>query len=127
MPHRLTQSRFHSLAIAAGALIGFAVLAIVLTIWWLRTIAIQEASENAGALATVLAEQTSRSVQSVDLVLTDLKKELGRLTSASRDAQKTFGSRETYELILDRLSDLSQAERVLLIDQTGYSVNTTVG
>jgi len=122
------RSPFHILLAGTGVLIGAAGLAIGLTIWWLHALAVREASANAGMLATVLAEQANRSVQSIDLALTDLKKELESANAIEKRGPKTLlGSQESYKLIMERLSHLSQAERIVLIDKSGYTANTTVG
>src|SRR5471030_926501 len=113
------RSPFHILLAGAGVLIGAAGLAIGLTIWWLHALAVREASANAGMLATVLAEQANRSVQSIDLALSDLKKELESANAIEkRDPKTLLGSQESYKLIMERLSHLSQAERIVLIDKS---------
>ena len=126
MSARVGRSAFHPLLAGAGALICAAGLAIGLTIWWLHSHAINEASANAGTLATVLAEQANRSVQSVDLVLSDLKKELSSANTVQTRNSDDLNGENVYRLILDRLSHLSQAERILVIDRFGHSANTTV-
>jgi hypothetical protein len=50
----------------AVTLIGF-------TVWTLRSDAIRDESSDIGNIATVLAEQTSRSLLAVDLVLTEIQ------------------------------------------------------
>ena len=67
---------FRKLFIVAIGLTCTAALAIGLTIWWLRSEAIADASKDTANLATVLAEQTSRSVQSIDLVLNEIRNQL---------------------------------------------------
>jgi len=124
---RVSGPPFRSLLIGAGALICAAGVAIGLTIWWLHAIAVREASMNARTLATVLAEQVNRSVQSVELVLNDIIKELGSVdASEPGDAKKALRSEDRYKMIMERLSHLSQAERIVLIDKAGRSANTTV-
>ena len=66
------KSQFRSLIVVAGGLTCAAALAIGVTIWWLRSEAINSASKEAGSLATILAEQTDRSVQLVELLLNEL-------------------------------------------------------
>jgi hypothetical protein len=72
MSIRARRSSFRNLLVVAVGIIGTATLAIGLTILWLRTDAIFDASRDAGNLAVVLAEQTANSVQSIDLVLTEI-------------------------------------------------------
>jgi len=53
--------------------VAIAVTLIGLTVWTLRSDAISDSSDDAGNIATVLAEQTSRSLQSIDLVLSEIQ------------------------------------------------------
>jgi hypothetical protein len=63
------------IAITVG-LIAVSVLAIGLTIWGLRADAIRDAGTDTGNIAVVLSEQMSRSIQSVDIVLGDIRERL---------------------------------------------------
>ena len=67
------RSGFRNLVVVAAGILGTAVLALGLTVWWLRSDAIDDASKNAANLAIVLAEQTSRSVQSIELILNEVQ------------------------------------------------------
>jgi hypothetical protein len=80
-PRRVT---YRSLICIAAGLIGLAVIAIGVTINSLRQDAITDATTEAGNIATVLAEQTSRSVQAIDLVLTELQERFDRGISRAR-------------------------------------------
>jgi hypothetical protein len=73
MPKDASQSRFRFLIVVAVGLTCTAALAIALTIWWLRADAIADASQDTGNLATVLAHQINNSMQSIDLVLTEIR------------------------------------------------------
>ena len=126
MSPRAGRSRFRFLLVGAGALICAAGLAIGLTIWWLHALAVKEASANAGMLATVLAEQANRAVQSVDLALDDLRRELARIRSDEDSNSNALASEEVHKTILERLSHLSQAERIVVIDKYGRTANTTI-
>ncbi len=75
MPKNIRRHNFRILSYVAFALIASFVLAIGLTIWGLRADAIQEANTNIGNIATVLSEQLARSIQSVDIVLTDVREQ----------------------------------------------------
>jgi diguanylate cyclase (GGDEF)-like protein len=112
-------------AIAAG-LLGAAVLAIGLTVWWLRLDAIDDATKDSDHLAIVLAEQTNRAVQSIDLVLDEIQKRLENLGARTQD---NFGhlqqDKTTYHSLTDSLSHLSQAALIALIDKNGRVVVTT--
>lgn len=62
MALRARKLKFDSLICMAAGLIGLAVFAISLTIWSLRSDALNDAATNTSNIATILAEQTSRSV-----------------------------------------------------------------
>lgn len=126
MSPRVGRSRFRFLLVGAGALICTAALAIGLTIWWLHAHAVKEASANAGMLATVLAEQANRAVQSVDLALDDLKRELARIKSVEASNPNALAGEDVHKMISERLSHLSQSERIVVIDKYGFTENTTV-
>ena len=64
---------YRSLICIAAGLIGLAVIAIGFVINSLRQDAIADAKREIGNIAAVLAEQTSRSVQAIDLVMTELQ------------------------------------------------------
>jgi hypothetical protein len=76
MPLSDTRVHYRSLICIAVGLIGLAVIAIGATISSLRQDAITDAFTETGNIAAVLAEQTSRSVQAIDLVLVELKEAL---------------------------------------------------
>jgi diguanylate cyclase (GGDEF)-like protein len=126
MSIRARRSRFRNLLVVAVGLIGTATLAIGLTIWWLRTDAILDAYSDAGNLAVVLAEQTANSVQSIDLVLTEIigQDEIHG-AHAQNDFDRALGGEDTYQLLMERLSRLQQAQFVALVDKNGRLVNTT--
>src|SRR5471032_571729 len=126
MSLRADRSRFRFLvAIAAGLLVA-AVLAIGLTVWWLRSDAIDDATKDSDHLAIVLAEQTNRAVQSIDLVLDEIQERLENLGARTQD---NFGhlqqDKNTYHSLLDSLAHLSQAALIALIDKNGRVVITT--
>ena len=111
--------------IAAG-LLGAAVLAIGLTVWWLRSDAIADATSDTGNLATILSEQTNLAVQSIDLVINEIG---GRLENIGATTQENLAHLEqdknTFHLLKDSLSRLSQAELIALIDKNGRVLVTT--
>jgi diguanylate cyclase (GGDEF)-like protein len=120
------RSRFRHLVIVAAGLFGAAVLAIGLTVWWLRSDAIDDATKDSDHLAIVLAEQTNRAVQSIDLVLDEIQ---GRLENLGARTQDNLGhlqqDKTTYHSLTDSLSHLSQAALIALIDKNGRVVITT--
>src|SRR5690242_7640599 len=84
MPDRRRQLAFRGLLITAAALIALAVLATVLTIVGLHNDATQDAQHDAGNIATVLAQQTSRSVKAIDVALIELQGKVAAAGIATR-------------------------------------------
>src|ERR1700680_4763823 len=81
----------------AVALIGF-------TVWTLRSDAIRDKSNDVGNIATVLAEQTSRSLLAIDLVLTEIQGRLRQVGIASADDFRTsLKDKETFGFLSERL------------------------
>jgi diguanylate cyclase (GGDEF)-like protein len=126
MPIRAGRSSFRNLLVVATGLIGTATLAIGLTIWWLRSDAIRDASEDAGNLAIVLAEQTTRSIQSIHLILNEIQERIETLgVRAPNDFDRVLRGEDTYQFLIERLSRLRQAEFIGLVNKNGRLVNTT--
>ena len=123
MTIRAHQSNFHFLLAVAGGLTCAAALAIGLTILWLRSDAVANASRNTGNVATVVAHQFETSIQSIDLVLAEIEHE----TSAAQAPNSVHALRDEdmYQFLVKRLSRLQQAEFVALVDKNGNLVSTT--
>jgi len=120
------RTTFGNLVAVAGAILGIAALALGLTVWWLRSDAIADASKNAANLAAVLAEQTTRSVQSVSLILDEIQEHLKRVGATTPDAfRRLLRGEETYKVLTERLSHLSNATLIALIDDKGLLVSST--
>jgi hypothetical protein len=69
-----------------------------------------DALEDAGNLSTVLAHQINNSVQSIDLVLIEIRDH--EETSAARapnNFDRMLGDKDTNRFLLERLSHLLQA------------------
>jgi diguanylate cyclase (GGDEF)-like protein len=121
-----SQSRFRFLIVVAVGLTCTAALAIALTIWWLRADAIADASQDTGNLATVLAHQINNSMQSIDLVLTEIRdQEEIRGANAPSNLDNILRDEGTNKFLLERLSRLRQAEFIALVDKNGSLVSTT--
>ncbi len=104
MPTNIRRHNFRMLSYVAFGLIASSVLAIGLTIWGLRADAIQEANTNTGKIAAVLSEQLARSIQSVDIVLTDVREQAEKQAPpAQEDFDQHIRSRDLYEFLRERL------------------------
>ena len=119
-------SSFRIFIAVAVALTCTAALAICWAIWYLRADAIRNASRDTGNLATVLAEQTNRSVQSIDLMLDELQE---RITAQGARTQNEFRRRlqgeDTFHLLTERMVHLSHITLIALVDKNGWLVNST--
>ncbi len=125
MPNRARQSHFHLLLVVAGGLTCAAAVAIGLTILWLRSDAIADAAKDSGNLATVLARQLENSVQSIDLVLTEVRdKEELSAKQEINNLDQNFRE-DTYRTLIERQSRLHQAEFIAVVDKDGNLVSTT--
>src|ERR1051325_6013910 len=99
---------FRSLAVVTIGLIAAAMLGIALAIAWLRSEAISYATHGASNLAFVLAEQTNRSVQSIELMLNDLS---DRVYSSGVRSPETMREllqgEDTHQMLVERRARLS--------------------
>jgi diguanylate cyclase (GGDEF)-like protein len=110
----------------AASLIGLAVLAIGLTIWALREDAVADAKADVGNLSVVVGEQTNRSIQSVDLMLSEIRERLeDRGITTPDDVSKLRDSPDTYKMLTDRMGQLSQADAIGILDRNGELVLTS--
>lgn len=125
MPKNAHRNDFRMLSCVAFGLITLSVIAIGLTIWGLRSDAIQDADNNTGNIATVLGEQLARSIQSIDIVLSDVLEETKTLDPSPQKYFEHIRSRDFYEALNKRLDHLSQAEFISIIDKDGQVAVTT--
>jgi signal transduction histidine kinase len=106
------------------ALIVISLAGAALTIWDLRRETIAQYRQDMANLGVVLAEQTTRYVQVVDLALQDIAARsaaLGIATPGQFAAQ--FGTELTHEFLPGRVKNLPQAGAILLIDASGTTLN----
>ena len=126
MPDRKRHLTFRGLLVTAAALIALAVLATALTIIGLYGDARQDAERDAGNIATVLAEQTVRSVQAIDLTLVELQNRVAA-TGAETDAQfrAAVGGEGMYHALRDQITRLSEADVISLVGTDGRIVSNS--
>jgi hypothetical protein len=105
----------------AACLIGVAVIAIGVTINSLRQDAITDATAEAGNIATVLAEQTGRSVQAIDLVMTELQERFDVMgLNSVEELRERASVIDVHYLLRERAARLPQADIVTVIDADGW-------
>jgi diguanylate cyclase (GGDEF)-like protein len=126
MPTNRYRNNFRMLSCVVFGLITLSVLAIGLTVWGLRSDAIEDAENDTGNIAAVLGEQLARSIQSIDIVLTDVREQTAAQSqSAPNEFDRNIRSHDFYELLKARLVRLSQAGFIALIDKDGQVAATT--
>jgi diguanylate cyclase (GGDEF)-like protein len=126
VPQSKYRNHFGALSGVAFGLISLFVLAIGLTIWALRSDAIRDAANDTGNIAVVLSGQIARSIQSVDIILSDVRDQAKIQGSQAPDeADRRIRSHDFYELLLRHLNRLSQADVIALIDNNGRVANST--
>jgi diguanylate cyclase (GGDEF)-like protein len=117
---------FRTLVGLATGIIVVGVIATALTIWAWRRDTTEAAIRNIGDTAAILAEQTSRSIQSMDLVLSDLQDRLRAMGATTPDGyREVSATKEVYGILVDRLQHLSQATVIALVDSAGNVLNST--
>src|ERR1035441_7085907 len=100
MPIVNAQSNFRKLLVAAIGLTCAATLAIGATIWRLRADEIEDAYIDSSNLAIVVAGQIENSIQSIDLVLTEIKgQEEIRSAQTPNDIDHVLRGDETHHLL----------------------------
>jgi PAS domain S-box-containing protein len=112
------------LSLAGAVLVGITLVAAGLTIWDRREEAIASYRREIGNLGTVLAEQTARSMQAVDLVLKEVQEKAA--AAAAKNAQefkRVMGSEEIHRFLATRQEMLPQVNSVGLVGGDGVIIN----
>jgi diguanylate cyclase (GGDEF)-like protein len=105
--------------IVAGAAVAWAIVA-------MRQDAIANAQEETENIAVILAEQTERSIQAIDLVLRDIQERVVALTHPNdSEFNRKLSSDGMNFLMKERLQRLPQAEVVAIVSWDGRLLNTT--
>jgi PAS domain S-box-containing protein len=104
--------------------IAITIIAAWIAIWDLHGERIADETKATKNLAVVLAEQTARAIQAVDLVAQETQGMV--LAAGVTDADQfrlRMGTEEVHHFLLDRLRSLPQANSIALIDDAGKIVN----
>jgi diguanylate cyclase (GGDEF)-like protein len=113
---------------AAILLLGLSASAVVWTIWQLRADAISTAVSETGNIASVLAGQLSRSLQSIDSALLEIKRSVEAQGIESPSAfQAVIDGREFSESLAKHLPRLPQVFSIAIADREGQIVISTAG
>ena len=107
-------------------LIALTVTIIALTLWIFRADALNEAQQDASGLATALAEQTTRTVHAVDLVVRDLhEKAMSVGSETPQSFSNLLSARDIHDLLVQKLRLLPQADALVFASADGKIVNST--
>ncbi len=104
---------------------GFLLIATAIAAAWLgiselRRDWLADETRDTSNLAVVLAAQTARSFQAVDLVLQEVQEFVGASGTTSDEAfQQWAATEDVHRFLSDRLKNLPQADAISLIDATG--------
>ncbi len=107
-------------------LVAVTITCAVLSIWHLRTGAIEDAEADALAIGTVLAEQTRRHVQVYDLIQRNLETRVRTEGYHSIDELRDdWRSEETHQLLRELMTFVPGRGGIMLIDSQGTQLNTS--
>jgi diguanylate cyclase (GGDEF)-like protein len=111
---------------AAIVLLGLSVGAVGFTVWQLRNDAIKSAITDTGNIAAILAGQFSRSLNSIDTMLLEL-----RSTSKGLDigtpakVRAIYGTKEMHNTMRAHLATLPHIFNIVIADENGQLVAST--
>jgi PAS domain S-box-containing protein len=107
-----------------SAIVLVTVICAVLTVWELHRKTIQQTNETMATLGLVLAEQTTRYVQVVDLLLQEIRLRVRHLDIETPEQfRQLLGDPTTHALLRERMINLPQANALTLVDASGHVLN----
>lgn len=107
-------------------LIVLAAAGVAGAIWQLRRDAESDVLRDSSNLALVVAEQTSRAVQAVDIVLQGLVEEVDRFDTRNADEfAVVMGSSHIHERLVRHVSQLSQIQALAVIGPSGRIIGSS--
>jgi diguanylate cyclase (GGDEF)-like protein len=99
-----------------------------ITIWDNRQSALKEHEGDMNSMGIVLAEQTSRFTQVIDLTLREVQSRIATLKVATTaDFQRQLGTQDFQSYLAERVKNVPQADGVILIDADGLTLNWSRG
>ncbi len=123
---RASFDNFRLLKAATVGLVCTAALAIGLTMWWLHAKAVADVVNDTGNLATVLADQLDRSVQSIDFMINELQERIDdRGARTKNDFRRVLQGEDIHQLLTDRKARVSNIDVISLTDRNGLLVSST--
>ena len=107
-----------------GIVIAATVIAANLIVWERRQQVISSCEREMTNLSVALAEQATRSLQAVDLVVKEMQ---SRVRAAGIDNPEQFtrlmGTEDVHRFLADRLAALPQSDGISLVDADGIMIN----
>jgi diguanylate cyclase (GGDEF)-like protein len=120
------QPRVPLLFVGGAALLVGAGLLVAVLVWQLRADALEESQRDIANLGVVLAEQTARSVQAVDVVLRGLQDDIGKYDLPTpEEFRRVLGTQKINDDLKTRALRLSQTDAMTIVDADGYLINTS--
>jgi diguanylate cyclase (GGDEF)-like protein len=117
---------FHSLIWVVIGLIALAVVAVGVTAWGLRSDQIEAGIRETDRIATLLADQTNRSIAAIDAALEDVKARVdSREIDTPADFARAVYTRDTFDFLAARLARLPLATVITLQADDGQLINST--
>ncbi len=113
---------------AAIILLGMSASAVMWTVYQLRVDAITAAISESGSIATVLAGQLSRSLESIDNVLIDVKLQIEQNNkhAATPDADLGIDAQDLLRTLRRDLAGMRQIFSIAVADRNGQLVVSTL-
>ena len=120
--------RWHALSLVFGVLVVLLLSATALFVWDSRVTTVADYQGDQARLGVVLAEQATRALQVVDLVVLATR---DRVVAAGIDTPERFrqflSSEATYQELRARRGNMPQLEALVLVSAEGKIVNTSRG
>jgi hypothetical protein len=112
------------LPIATAVLVLVTFITATFAIWELREAALEDAETDLTRTSLILAEQTARSFQSVDLVVREVMERLApKRMSGPEDFRQQVGTEELHHFLRSRLTNLPQADAIAIVAANGRVIN----
>jgi PAS domain S-box-containing protein len=118
------KSADHRVYVLGYLCVAITIVAACLAVWELRSDRLAEEMKNTRNFSVVLAEQTARTIQGVDLVVQNTRT-MALLGGADTPDQfkERMATEEVHRYLVDCLHSLPQASSIALLDNSGTIVN----
>src|SRR5215472_715786 len=104
--------------------IAVTILAAGIAIWQLHASSLSDHMRDTRNLSVVLAEQTARSIQAVDLIVQDARGvALAGHPADEAQFKSRMGTQDVHNYLVDRLRSLPQASSIAILDSDGKILN----